>query len=79
MCAYVEVRILEEETGENNTCEVVERKLNRRKNRRGSVEEGWTACVWGFVMVEGVGVTQQIRRSNEGEGEIICSLGMARN
>lgn len=25
----------------------------------------------GFVMVEGVGVTQQIRRSNEGEGEII--------
>lgn len=27
--------ILEEETGENNICQVVERKLNRRKNRRG--------------------------------------------
>lgn len=63
--------ILEEETGENNICEVVDRKLNGRKNRRGGGRKGEQLVCMGFVMVEGVGVMQQIR--------IICSLGMARN
>lgn len=70
MYAYLEIYFRRNrnrlETGENNICEEVERKVNGRKIRRigvkgGGRKGGQLVTVCGL---RGVGVAQQIRRSN---------------